>query len=75
MAKTLVVKLAGTVDNPDLRKLGELRFNIVPVGSLPPDKQYTPSGGTQDIQLKTNRPILLELTGSGHFTDETLTQN
>ena len=68
MAKTLVVKLAGTVDNDDLRKLGEMRIQIKPkTGTVYPNSQC--------LELSANQPIQMELTGNGHFTDNTLEQN
>ena len=69
MAKTLVVKLAGTVDNDNLRKLGEMRIQIRPFseGTLHPYNQR--------LDLHISEPIQLKLTGNGHFTDSTLAQN
>ena len=71
MAKTLVVKLAGTVDNPDLRKLGEIRIQITPYVF----DSYELNPKHQLLALDVSEPIQLELTGDGHFTDDTLTQN
>lgn len=68
MAKTLVVKLAGTVDNDDLRKLGEMRIQITPT-------QDTVNSMSQNLYLNVTEPIQLKLTGDGHFTDSTLEQN
>ena len=73
MAKTLVIKLAETIDNDELRKLGEMRFNIKPVSTVNPS--YTPSQYTQKFAFTPSEPITLEITGDGYFTDETLTQN
>ena len=69
MAKTLVVKLAGTVNKPDLWRLGEMRIQITPFsdGTLHPYNQR--------LDLRISEPIQLELTGDGHFTDSTLAQN
>lgn len=73
MAKTLVVKLAGTVDNDDLRKLGEMRIQITPISKSPEPR--APSSNSQLMSLTVAEPIQLKLTGDGHFTDSTLEQD
>ncbi len=73
MAKTLVIKLAETIDNDELRKLGEMRFNIKPVSTVNPS--YTPSQYTQNLIIGGSEAFSLAITGDGYFTDETLTQN
>ena len=73
MAKTLVIKLAETIDNDEFRKLGEMRFNIKPVSTVNPS--YTPSQYTQNLIIGGSEAFSLAITGDGYFTDETLTQN
>lgn len=76
MAKTLVIKLAETVENDSLMKLGEIRVPIIPEAEAPSNH----SDGTiqpvqQQIVLGVNEPIQVELKGNGHFTDSTLAEN
>ena len=73
MAKTLVIKLAETIDNDNLRKLGEMRFKIKPISTVNPS--YTPSQYSQKMTVSVSEPTTLEITGDGYFTDSTLTQN
>lgn len=57
--RTLVIKLAGIVEDNDLLKLGELRLSITPV-----DGQ-----STQKFQISSAEPVTLEITGDGTFTE------
>ena len=73
MAKTLVIKLAETVDNANLSFLGELDITIRPSQST--WKKVAPTQYTQDIVIANKEPITMRLEGDGHFTDSTLEQN
>lgn len=66
MAKTLVVKLAGTVEDNTLPRLGEIIIKISTLNNA--------TGGNQGLTLANTEPITLETEG-GYFTDSTLTQN
>ena len=73
MAKTLVIKLAETVNNDELRKLGEMRFKIKPISTVNPS--WTPNQYSQRIVIDLREEVTLAITGDGYFTDATLTQN
>ena len=73
MAKTLVIKLAETVDNDNLRKLGEMRIFIVPYSTIPDVPAAIPA--CFEMKFTASEPFGLELEGNGYFTDSTLTQN
>lgn len=73
MAKTLVIKLAETVDNPNLPKLTELKISIYPLSSLLTNR--SPSATTQNLDITSSEALPMTLTGEGHFTDSTLAQD
>ncbi len=65
--KTLVVKLAGVVDDSSLKRFGELQMSVASVAS--------PTADTQKIRLNGQKALNLEITGNGYFTDSNLTAN
>lgn len=65
--KTLVVKLAGVVEDSTLARFGELKMSVVSVAE--------PTADSQHIGLAGDKPIKLEITGNGYFTDSNLTAN
>lgn len=67
MNKCLITKLAGTVNNDSLLKIGELRLSVSTVDS--------PSKNSQGMYITTNQNANLTITGNGYFTDETLSEN
>ena len=72
MAKTLLIKLAETVDNNKLPYLGEIRIGIKPISTV---ASYAANAHSQFFTVRANEPIPMEITGDGHFTDSTLTEN
>ena len=67
MNKCLVTKLAGTVNNDSLLKIGELRLSVSTVDS--------PSKNSQGMFITANQKVNLTITGDGYFTNETLSEN
>ena len=67
MAKCLVTKLNGSVDNNELIRVGEMRIKVESVES--------PSKDTQGFSLIFTEPTIVEIVGDGYFTDETLNEN
>ena len=67
MAKCLVTKLNGTVDNNNLLRIGEIRlFNT---------KLSNPTSNTQFMALTFSKDTNLEIVGDAYFTDSTLAEN
>ena len=67
MAKCLVTKLNGTVDNNNLLRIGEIRlFNT---------KLSNPTKNTQFMALTFSKDTNLEIVGDAYFTDSTLAEN
>lgn len=67
--KTLVIKLAGTVEDSSLKKFGEFTFTA---------KTITASNYNADsarLRIQCVKPVTLEISGNGYFTDENLTAN
>nr|DAR44926.1 MAG TPA: Internalin K rich repeat protein [Caudoviricetes sp.] len=67
MSKCLVTKLAGTVNNDSLLKIGELRLSVSTIDS--------PSKNSQGLYITANQKVNLTITGDGYFTNETLSEN
>lgn len=67
MAKCLVTKLNGSVDNNELLRLGEMRIKVESVES--------PTKDTQGFGVSFTKPTTVEIVGDGYFTDNTLTEN
>ena len=67
MNKCLVTKLAGTVNNDSLLKIGELRLSVSTVDS--------PSKNSQGLYITANQKVNLTIIGYGYFTNETLSEN
>lgn len=67
MKKCFVTKLQGSVDNPSLLRLGEVRIKLNEVNN--------PTAHTQGFSLEAIKPVTLEIIGDGYFTNDTLTQN
>lgn len=67
MAKCLVTKLNGSVDNNELLRLGEMRIKVESVES--------PTKDTQGFGVSFAEPTTVEIVGDGYFTDNTLTEN
>ena len=67
MNKCLITKLAGTVNNDSLLKIGELRLSVSTVDS--------PSKNSQGLYITANQKVNLTITGDGYFTNETLSEN
>ena len=67
MAKCLVTKLKGSVDNNELLRIGEMRIKVESVES--------PTKNTQGFSCTFSEPTTLEIVGEGYFTDDTLTEN
>ena len=67
MAKCLVTKLNGSVDNIELLRLGEMRIKVESVES--------PTKDTQGFGVSFIEPTTVEIVGDGYFTDNTLTEN
>ena len=67
MAKCLITKLNGSVDNNELLRVGEMRIKVESVGS--------PTKDTQGFGVSFIEPTTVEIVGDGYFTDNTLTEN
>lgn len=67
MAKCLVTKLNGSVDNNELLRIGEMRIKVESVES--------PTKDTQGFSCSFSEPTTFEIVGEGYFTDDTLTEN
>lgn len=67
MAKCLVTKLNGSVDNNELLRVGEMRVKVESVES--------PTKDTQGFGVAFTEPTTVEIVGAGYFTDSTLTEN
>ena len=67
MAKCLITKLNGSVDNNELLRMGEMRIKVESVGS--------PTKDTQGLGVAFIEPTTVEIVGDGYFTDNTLTEN
>ena len=67
MAKCLVTKLNGSVDNNELLRIGEMRIKVESVES--------PTKDTQGFGVSFTEPTTVEIVGDGYFTDNTLTEN
>lgn len=67
MNKCLVTKLAGSVDNNSLLKIGELRIKV--------SKIDNPSEKTQGFNLIFKEKCTATILGDGYFTDKTLSEN
>ena len=67
MAKCLVTKLNGSVDNNELLRIGEMRIKVESVES--------PTKDTQGFGVAFAEPTTVEIVGDGYFTDNTLTEN
>ena len=67
MAKCLVTKLNGSVDNNELLRIGEMRIKVESVES--------PTKDTQGFGVSFVEPTTVEIVGNGYFTDKTLTEN
>ena len=67
MAKCLVTKLNGSVNNNELLRIGEMRVKVESVES--------PTKDTQGFGVAFTEPTTVEIVGDGYFTDRTLTEN
>lgn len=68
--KTLVIKLAGTVEDTSLKKFGEFEFTAKTISA----SNY--NADTARLRIHGIKPVTLEISGNGYFTDEeTLTHN
>ena len=67
MAKCLVTKLNGSVNNDKLPRVGEMRIKVESVVS--------PTKDTQGFGASFFQPTTVEIVGNGYFTDDTLTKN
>ena len=68
--KTLVVKLAGTVEDTNLKKFGEFEFTTKTISA----SYY--NADTSRLRILPIKPVTIEIIGDGYITDEaTLTQN
>ena len=67
MNKCFITKLAGTVNNDSLLKIGELRLSVSTVDS--------PSKNSQGMYITANQKVNLTITGDGYFTNEILSEN
>lgn len=67
MAKCLVTKLNGSVDNNELLRIGEMRIKVESVES--------PTKDTQGFGISFSEPTTVEIVGDGYFTDNNLTEN
>ena len=67
MAKCLVTKLNGSIDNNELLKIGEMRIKVESVES--------PTKDTQGFGVSFTEPTTVEIVGDGYFTDNNLTEN
>lgn len=67
MNKCLITKLAGSVDNNSLLKIGEFRIKV--------SKIDNPSEKTQGFNLIFKEKVTATILGDGYFTDKTLSEN
>lgn len=67
MNKCLITKLAGSVDNNSLLKIGEFRIKV--------SKIDNPSEKTQGFNLIFKEKVTATILGDGYFTDSTLSEN
>lgn len=67
MGKCLVTKLNGVCNNPQLKKLGEMRISL--------KKVENPDRGSQGFSVKLSKDTDLTIIGDGYFTDNTLLPN
>lgn len=67
MAKCLVTKLSGKVDNDNLLRLGEMRIGMKPHSS--------PNNYNSSFMIKASKEIKLEIIGNGYFSNYGLTEN
>ena len=67
MNKCLITKLAGSVDNNSLLKIGELRIKV--------SRTDNPSEKTQGFNLIFKEKCTATILGDGYFTDKTLSEN
>lgn len=67
MGKCLITKLNGIVNNDNIQKLGELRFQLLPVSS--------PTADTEGIMLKFSKNTSVAISGNAYFTDSALSAN
>ena len=67
MAKCLVTKLNGSVDNNELLRIGEMRIKVESVES--------PTIGIQGFDVGFTNPTTVEIVGDGYFTNDNLTEN
>lgn len=67
MGKCLITKLNGIVNNDNIQKLGELRFQLLPVSS--------PTADTEGITLKFSKNTSVAISGNAYFTDSALSAN
>lgn len=67
MNKCLITKLAGSVDNNRLLKIGELRIKV--------SRTDNPSEKTQGFNLIFKEKCTATILGDGYFTDKTLSEN
>lgn len=67
MAKCLVTKLSGTVNNDNLLRLGEIRIGMKPHSS--------PNIYNSSFMIKASKEIKLEIIGNGYFSNYGLTEN
>lgn len=67
MGKCLVTKLQGSVDNPNLLKMGEMPIYV---------KKSTTSVGSQyKLVVFTSKDSEMKIVGDGYFTDSTMSEN
>lgn len=67
MARCLITKLEGVVNDASLLKLGELRFSVSRIGE--------PTADTQKMYIQFTTAQTLSIVGDGYFTDATLAEN
>lgn len=67
MGKCLITKLNGIVNNDNIQKLGELKFQLLPVSS--------PTADTEGITLKFSKNTSVAISGNAYFTDSALSAN
>lgn len=67
MAKCLITKLNGQVDNNNLYRIGELRIKF--------SKVTSPTDKSQGISVSFIKDTKLEILGDGYFTDQALSAN
>lgn len=67
MNKCLITKLAGSVDNNSLLKIGEFRIKL--------SKVDNPSEKTQGFNFIFKENVTATILGDGYFTDKTLSEN